>query len=216
MEIGERINRFVYLGVAPYVGKAKKPHKKGYFKCDCGLIKSFDYYPIRGGDVKMCVKCAAIERGKKKATHRLIKHPLYRKWQDMKNRCYNKNVDRYSSYGGNGICVCDEWRYNFKSFYDWCLKNGWERGLTIDRKDVYGNYEPSNCRFISMKEQGFNKKNTLYIEYNGHKISLAKLMYVNGKSDKYRNAWFLIKKKDKSPEFVINKYNLDISLIKEY
>ena len=214
MNVGDKINSFEFIRLDKHrIDNISGKRKMGVFKCSCGLVKSYDYSSIKLGKVKTCLKCSIKIRAKKKETHGLIKHPLYRKWQDMKNRCYNKNVDRYNNYGALGIEVCNDWRYNFKKFYDWSISNGWEKGLTIERNEINGNYEPSNCRYISMIDQGFNKKNTFYIESNGIKMSLAKLMYVNGKSEKYRNAWFLIRKSNKSAEFVISKYNLDVSLI---
>lgn len=68
-------------------------------------------------------------------THGLNDHPLYRKWNGFKTRCYNKNNPKYHRYGGRGVIVCNEWVNNFKAFYDWAILNGWEEGLQID-KDI--------------------------------------------------------------------------------
>lgn len=73
---------------------------------------------------------------------------LYRIWQNMLNRCRNKNVEKYRSYGARGICVCDEWK-EFPAFYEWAVANGYSDDLTIDRIDVDGNYEPGNCQWIT-------------------------------------------------------------------
>ena len=81
----------------------------------------------------------------------LSHHPLYSTWQCMKKRCYYKKDSRYSIYGGKGITVCDEWM-DFPTFYDWAISHGWEPGLTIDRIDHNGNYEPSNCRFLTRSD----------------------------------------------------------------
>ena len=81
----------------------------------------------------------------------------------MKERCYNENATNFRSYGGRGIAVCEEWRDSFQAFYDWAMANGYDvtakRGdCTLDRIDVNGNYEPSNCRWVSMKIQAHNKR----------------------------------------------------------
>ena len=84
--------------------------------------------------------------------------PIYDLWGNMLNRCYNENNKSYDNYGGRGITVCDEWKYNAKLFVDWCLDNGWEESLTIDRKNNDGDYKPSNCRFVTRKINNSNRR----------------------------------------------------------
>jgi len=90
--------------------------------------------------------------------HGLSNHPLYRIWQDMKYRISNKNNESYNSYGGKGIRVCDEWVNNPEIFIRWALKNGYKKGLLIDRKDNDGNYEPNNCRFVTPLKSILNRR----------------------------------------------------------
>lgn len=87
-----------------------------------------------------------------KITHDLSKHPLYSRWQGIKQRCYNKKEKKYKDYGGRGISMCDEWRHEFTAFYDWCMSNGFNNNLHIDRINNDGNYEPNNCQFITLEE----------------------------------------------------------------
>ena len=98
---------------------------------------------------------------------------LYYRWQSMKGRCYNKNNPKYKHYGGRGIKMCDEWLSDFMVFYNWSIKTGYREDLTIDRIDVNGNYEPSNCRWASDTVQRNNKRNTVYINCNGKTQSVA-------------------------------------------
>ena len=93
---------------------------------------------------------------------------LYEIYHGIKKRCYNKNCDRYKDYGGRGISMCDEWLNNgVDSFIDWAFANGYADNLTIDRIDNDGNYEPTNCRWVTNKENCLNKRETLYVEYKG-------------------------------------------------
>lgn len=97
---------------------------------------------------------------------------LYSIWSKMKSRCYDKEMPRYKDYGGRGITICNEWLENFDVFADWAHENGYECGLTIERMDVDGNYEPSNCCWITLKEQALNTRQTRWIEYKGEKKPL--------------------------------------------
>ena len=79
-------------------------------------------------------------------------------WHGMKQRCYNPNRPNYRYYGGRGITICDEWLNSFQAFSAWSMDNGYQDELSIDRIDYNGNYEPSNCRWVSMKGQAENKR----------------------------------------------------------
>lgn len=85
----------------------------------------------------------------------------------MKRRCNDQERDEYDRYGGRGIIVCDEWANSFQMFRNWALNSGYNDTLTIERNDVNGNYEPSNCRWATKKEQANNKRNNHFLTYNG-------------------------------------------------
>ena len=106
-------------------------------------------------------------------THGMSKTRIYGIWHGIKARCYYPKNAGYSHYGGRGINVCDEWKNNFQAFYDWAMANGYNDNLSIDRIDVNGNYEPSNCRWLTIKEQQNNKTNNVIIEFNGEKLNLS-------------------------------------------
>lgn len=103
---------------------------------------------------------------------RRINKQILQKWSSIKTRCYNKNTPCYKNYGGRGIKMCDEW-LDFWNFREWAYKNGYSEGLTLERIDVNGNYEPSNCKWIPMEEQAINKRNNSFIEYGGKKQTIS-------------------------------------------
>lgn len=98
---------------------------------------------------------------------------LYRIFDHMKQRCYNKNNERYKDYGKRGINVCNEWLHDFMVFREWALNNGYNDTLTIDRIDVNGNYEPSNCRWVDNLTQQNNKRDNVFLTYNGKTQTMA-------------------------------------------
>lgn len=105
---------------------------------------------------------------------------LYDIWRSMKQRCYNPKTNRYKKYGGRGITVCDEWKDNFQSFYDWAMSNGYSDDLSIDRIDPNGNYESNNCRWATAKQQANNRTNNNIIEFNGEVHTLAQWSEITG------------------------------------
>lgn len=94
---------------------------------------------------------------------------IYWAWKSMKQRCKNPKCKAYKNYGARGIKVCTEWE-KFEPFLDWCLKNGYQEGLDLDRRNNNGNYCPENCRWISRKENVNNRRNTIFLEVNGEKL----------------------------------------------
>lgn len=105
---------------------------------------------------------------------------LYNVWKNMKSRCYDKNSDRYYTYGARGIKICEEWKNNFRVFAKWAYQNGWKVGLSIERKDHNGNYCPENCTFITMNEQARNKTSNVLVTYNGETKCVAEWAEIIG------------------------------------
>lgn len=149
-------------------------NKRGTFwlcKCDCGnqvIVESGDLKKKYGG-TKSC-GCYRKERNR---THGKSDTRLYRIWRGIKERCLNKNCDRYKDYGERNITICKEWKDNFENFYNWSINNGYKENLTIDRINNDDGYNPKNCRWITKFEQNQNRKHHIYIEYNGSKYNLA-------------------------------------------
>lgn len=97
---------------------------------------------------------------------------LYSIWRNMKSRCTNPNKPDYKYYGANGIRVCDEWN-DYSNFKEWAINNGYQDGLTLDRRVGNENYCPENCRWITIQEQQNNKKNNHILEFNGEQHSIS-------------------------------------------
>jgi len=117
----------------------------------------------------------------KRATkHGLNKHPLYRIWAKVKTRCYDPKAKEYPNYGGRGVVMCDDWKDNPKSFIEWCINNGWQKGLDID-KDILAEklgaepllYSPERCQFVTRKENLNNKRDNVRVTYNGITKTIA-------------------------------------------
>lgn len=156
-------------------GKNKYMERLWKCKCSCGAIAEVTSRSLIGGYSKSCRNCAYKKNGENQKKHGMSRSRVYKIYNGMLNRCYNKNNYTFEHYGGRGITVCDEWmgEYGFKNFYEWSLENGYEPTLTIDRIDVNGNYEPNNCRWADAKTQANNKRNNINITYNGKSQTLA-------------------------------------------
>lgn len=145
-------------------------------RCDCG-----NFCKVSGGNLKSRDRrgCGCI-RGKT-IKHGMITNCLYNIWCKMKTRCYNKNDKYYRYYGGRGIIVCEEWKNDFVPFYNWAIANGYKEEKlpngknkwTIDRIDNNGNYEPTNCRWVDIKTQCYNRRTNIVATINNE----SKYMY---------------------------------------
>lgn len=104
--------------------------------------------------------------------HGMSKTKLYSVYYAMRQRCESTYDKQYKWYGERGIKVCDEW-LDFQSFYDWTMESGYKEGLTLDRINNNGNYEPSNCRWVDWKTQQNNRRSNHLIEYDGQTHTIA-------------------------------------------
>lgn len=113
-------------------------------QCECGQFTKASTSDLLLGKR---VSCGCVQ-----ITHHGSKTRLYRIWSGMKDRCLNPNSHYHKWYGGRGITVCDEWANDFGAFRSWASAHGYSEGLSIDRIDNDGNYEPKNCQWLTISE----------------------------------------------------------------
>lgn len=165
--LNKKFNKLTVLSFAHY---DKYKQACWVCKCECGNIKIIIGKQLRTGRTK---SCGCLRREKFIAmvkTHGMSKHPLYQVWNNMMGRCYRKKHPLFKYYGGRGIIVCDRW-LNFLNFLN-DLKESYINGLEIDRINNNGNYCLENIRFTDECTQANNRRNNVYIEYNGYKLTL--------------------------------------------
>ena len=140
-------------------------------KCDCGTERDVISGSLSKGQSKSCgcLQREWAKNGDGFRRHSMTGSRLHRIWKNMHTRCFNTNNYKYKNYGGRGITICEDWlgKDGFMNFYNWSIANGYDDSLTIDRIDVDGNYEPSNCRWATWDEQSKNKTTSRKITVNG-------------------------------------------------
>lgn len=171
-ETDNRYGRLVVVGLSGIDRWGKKTWK---VNCDCGKSSVIRGDSLRSGNTKSC-GCASP-----RLTHGLSGHAAYDACWNAKDRCSNKAHKQYANYGGRGI------QFKFTSFEQFWEELGptWEEGLTLDRKDNNGHYEPGNCRWATYSEQNSNRRNrrsSLHVTVNGQLLTLKQLSQVTGKS----------------------------------
>ncbi|CQD26169.1 hypothetical protein ACYJ80_06790 [Staphylococcus capitis] len=167
---GQRFGRLVVKEI-----DLNKASRKTFWicECDCGNVVS-----IRSDTLGSTKSCGCLKKEqdfknlqlKDKQLHGLTNHPAYTRWNAMMQRCYRANSERYPRYGGRGIKVCDEW-HDVKTFIKWAEENGFSEELSIERIDLNGDYEPSNCKWIPLEEQRWNTSYNVWYEYKGLRLT---------------------------------------------
>lgn len=199
-EIGLRYGRLVVVDIFP--GKSRG--RLALCECDCGQKKTAHLGNIKMGKTKSC-GCLRSEITRSRVrTHGEPKNSKeYKAWAGMRERCYSKTHGAYDRYGGRGIVMCDRWFNSFEAFLE-DMGRAPSPDLSLDRIDVNGNYEPSNCRWATDTVQARNTRRAISIEYLGEKKCMAEWAEVCGVSYKY--FFELYKYKNMTIEQIMNKY----------
>lgn len=139
-------------------------------ECDCGTAKVVLGSHLRRGKVVSCGCRKAEALSESRITHGMSGTGAWHSWRDMMKRCHSTKSEHYHDYGGRGITVCLDW-HDFESFHAYMGDR--PEGMSIERLDVNGNYEPGNCSWIPKIEQHYNKRNTIFVEIEGNKVCLS-------------------------------------------
>lgn len=174
---GERFGRLVVIKeVEPRQCKKGKV-RRFLCQCDCGNTTTVAINHLVSGETKSCgcykKEPSLMAAKSQKYPKHMTSSRLYTIWNGIKSRCYVKASSSYKRYGAKGITMCDEWKNDFVSFYNWSIENGYADNLTIDRINGEGNYEPSNCRWASYTKQANNTKANVFLTLNGRTHTFA-------------------------------------------
>lgn len=169
--------KFGHLVVMGYAGK-KSERTAWNCRCDCGNEVVVLGVNLNSGNTKSC-GCHKYDVVDKFKTHGKSKTRIYRIWRKIKERCEKDYCKEYERYGARGISLCNEW-YNFMSFYNWSMLNGYRDDLTIDRIDNDKGYSPDNCRWVDILTQQNNRRNNIKYEYDGKMLTIPEIARIVG------------------------------------
>lgn len=173
---GRRFGKLTVIEPADdYISPQGYHYARWVCKCDCGNVITTRGDGLRNGTTGSC-GCKKPELNRKRAIHgdnrKESTNRLYSIWANMLQRCSNSNRPDYKFYGGRCISVCDEW-HNYVQFKVWAIAHGYADNLTLDRIDPNGNYEPDNCRWLTIQAQQNNKRSNHYLTYNNTTMSMS-------------------------------------------
>lgn len=179
--VGFKVNRLeIVEELYPNMGTNGKLIRMVRCLCKCGNYSIKTLTSVKSGVAKSC-GCLSREHIIKIQSlfikHNLCRHPLHSAWGAMKQRCLNPNHPSWEYYGGRGVKIYEEWINDFKSFYDWAISAGWEKGLQLD-KDIKGDgflYSPNTCCFVTKRQNSQKTRKVRYIMVNGVETSLYDL-----------------------------------------
>ena len=151
---GKKFGRLTALRI---VGKTTDNRPAWLCRCECGNEKIVSEHNLKRNNTKSCGCYREEVRSSAHYKHGRCNTRLYRVWNNMRTRCDRPKNDNYEWYGGRGITYCTAWS-DFSVFAEWALSHGYSDELELDRIDTNGAYEPSNCRFVTHKENCNNRR----------------------------------------------------------
>lgn len=170
--VGKRYGKLVVtLELEPRIRTNNRKRRYVTCVCDCGGTKLSSIDNLKSGAISCC-GCTSPRHGGTGTK-------LHNVWHGIVQRCTDKNYQAYHNYGGRGITLCTEWR-EFKAFRDWALVAGYTDGLSIERINNDGNYEPNNCKWIPKSAQARNRRTTVWVEYNGQNVTASEYAHLTG------------------------------------
>lgn len=175
--------------------------------CDCGNKTIRNGSNMRKGTATSCGCHQKEQVSKISKKHGYWAHPLYKVWNGMLQRCENIKNNSYSRYGGRGIKVCEGWHIP-EVFIQWGLNNGWEKGLTVERKDNDGNYCPENCVFATRETQNRNTSKVNRVQFNDTYLSTNQVADIVGVASCTAAAWYKNKGFRTIEEFIQEKNSI--------
>lgn len=182
--IGDRYGRLLVIARTP------SPGAKWSCRCDCGADKLVESCDLRTSRVQ---SCGCLDRDRRRgAGNANFKHGqsstrLFSVWKGMHNRCRNPNQQGFRNYGGRGIRVCDRWG-DFPAFAE-DMGSDYRPGLTIERRDVNGHYEPGNCVWLPFVRQAVNRRTTPFVDWRGVRMAFADAWRDAGQVVRMDTAW---------------------------
>ena len=172
--VGERFTRWTVRALDDTIRKPRQWH----CRCDCGVFRVVIGYSLTSGASRSCGCLAAEETVGRQTKHGMYRHQAYQSWRNMHCRCDLVTDPNYSAYGGRGITICPQWK-SFEGF--WAdMGRSWVPGTSIDRIDVNGNYEPSNCRWATPRQQANNRRNHRMIETPKGRMNVSQAAEIFG------------------------------------
>lgn len=164
---GHRYGRFVVLAAA---GRGKCGVRRWLCRCDCGTERVVFGNSLRSGVTQSCGCRRAENAAAKLLVHGMTGTPEHNAWGSMLDRCRNPKNARYLRYGARGIVVCERWMLFENFLADMRLR---PPGMSLDRIDNDGNYEPGNCRWATSKQQRRNTSTNRVVEIHGDRRALS-------------------------------------------